>query len=205
MPDFSGLGPAFALGLAVLGYVTGSIPFGLLLTRFAGLGDVRAIGSGNIGATNVLRTGSKTIAALTLLCDILKGAVPALIGLKVAGEAGGLVAGLAAFLGHDFPVWLRFQGGKGVATYLGVLFALAWPLALLFLAIWVGLALAFRFSSVSSLAACFAMPLAAYLAGQPGLVAAFAVVALIVLAKHRGNIERLRRGEESRISLSGKG
>ena len=204
MPDVSGLGPVVALALALLGYLCGSVPFGLLLPRFAGLGDVRAIGSGNIGATNVLRTGSKTIAALTLLCDILKGTVPVLAGLWFAGEAGGLVAGLAAFLGHVFPVWLKFRGGKGVATFLGVLIGLAWPLALVFAAIWVGLALAFRMSSVSSLAASLAMPPAAYVGGRAGLVAGLALIAAVVFVKHRTNIERLVRGEESRISFGGK-
>lgn len=204
MPDVSGLGPAVGLALAAFGYLLGSIPFGLLLTRLAGLGDVRAIGSGNIGATNVLRTGSRTIAGLTLLCDILKGTVPVLAGQWAAGEAGAVVAGVAAFLGHVLPVWLKFSGGKGVATFLGVLAGLSWPLALLFAAVWLGLALAFRMSSVSSLAASLAMPVAAYLGGRGNLVAVLAVIAAIVVVKHRTNIERLLRGEESRISFGGK-
>jgi glycerol-3-phosphate acyltransferase PlsY len=205
MPDFSGLGLAVGLALALSGYLCGSIPFGLLLTRMAGLGDVRAIGSGNIGATNVLRTGSKKIAALTLIADVLKGTIPALVGMKLGGEAGGLVAGTGAFLGHVLPVWLKFQGGKGVATFLGVLFGLAWPLALIFVAVWIGLALVLRMSSVSSLAGAWAMPVAAYAIGRPGLAAGLAGLAAVVLVKHRTNIVRIFKGEESKISLVGKG
>jgi glycerol-3-phosphate acyltransferase PlsY len=205
MPDAAGLSLGIGLGLVVLGYLSGSIPYGLLLTRIAGLGDVRAIGSGNIGATNVLRTGSKAVAALTLLCDVLKGTVPTLIGLKLGGEAGAVIAGGSAFLGHVVPVWLRFKGGKGVATFLGVLFGLAWPLGLAFVVIWLGLAVVFRMSSVSSLAATVAMPLAAYAIGRPGLVGGLALLAALVVIKHRENIARLIRGEESRISLGGKG
>jgi glycerol-3-phosphate acyltransferase PlsY len=171
----------------------------------AGLGDVRAIGSGNIGATNVLRTGSKKIAALTLIADVLKGTIPALVGMKLGGEAGGLVAGTGAFLGHVLPVWLKFQGGKGVATFLGVLFGLAWPLALIFVAVWIGLALVLRMSSVSSLAGAWAMPVAAYAIGRPGLAAGLAGLAAVVLVKHRTNIVRIFKGEESKISLVGKG
>src|SRR5262245_6360723 len=131
--------PFVALFAAAVGYLSGSIPFGLLLTRWAGLGDVRAIGSGNIGATNVLRTGNRTIAAITLLLDVMKGAVPVLLMKWQAGETGALIAGAAAFLGHLFPVWLGFKGGKGVATYIGILLGLAWPLAIIFLVVWIAM------------------------------------------------------------------
>ena len=131
----------------LIGYLCGSIPFGLLLTRAAGLGDVRSIGSGNIGATNVLRTGNKKIAALTLFLDGLKGAVPVLLLTHFGGPQAGMIAGLAAMAGHIFPVWLDFKGGKGVATSLGVLFGLFWPLGLIFIALWLALAFAFRMSS----------------------------------------------------------
>ena len=205
MPDLSGLGGGTGLVLVLIGYLCGSIPFGLLFTRLAGLGDVRAIGSGNIGATNVLRTGSKKIAFLTLLADIAKGTVPALIGLKYGGEAGGLIAGIAAFCGHVAPVWLKFRGGKGVATFLGVLFGLAWPLALIFLFLWIGLALIFRMSSVSSLVSAAAMPATALLIFRPGLVVGLVAMACIVVIKHRENIVRIFKGEESKISLGRKG
>ncbi len=205
MPDFSGLVGGTGFILAIIGYLCGSIPFGLLFTRMAGLGDVRAIGSGNIGATNVLRTGSKKIAFITLLADIAKGTVPALIGLKYGGEAGGLIAGIAAFLGHVVPVWLRFRGGKGVATFLGVLLGLAWPLALIFIALWIGLAVAFRMSSVSSLVSAAAMPATALYISRPGLVVGLAAMACVILIKHRENIVRVFRGEESKISLGRKG
>jgi len=205
MPELTGFDPGSGLVLALIGYLFGSIPFGLLLARVAGLGDVRSIGSGNIGATNVLRTGSKTVALLTLLGDVLKGTVPALIGVRFAGEAGGLIAGIAAFLGHILPVWLKFKGGKGVATFLGVLFGLAWPLALIFLAVWIGLALVLRMSSVSSLAGAWAMPVAAHYLGRPQLVAVLIVMAVIILITHRANVARLMKGEESKISLSRKG
>ncbi len=204
MPDISGLNPGSGLVLALIGYLCGSIPFGLLLTRLAGLGDVRSIGSGNIGATNVLRTGSKKVALLTLLGDVLKGTLPALIGVRFAGEAGGLIAGIAAVLGHVLPLWLKFKGGKGVATFLGVLFGLAWPLALIFLAVWIGLALVLRMSSVSSLAGAWTMPVAAHFMGRPQLVAGLVVMAVIILITHRANIARLIKGEELKISLSRK-
>ena len=204
MPELTGFDPRSGLVLALIGYLFGSIPFGLLLTRLFGLGDVRSIGSGNIGATNVLRTGSKKVAFLTLLGDVLKGTVPTLIGIRFAGEAGGLIAGIAAFLGHVLPVWLKFKGGKGVATFLGVLFGLAWPLALIFLAVWVGLAFVFRMSSLSSLAGAWAMPVAAHFMGRPQLVAGLIVMGLIILITHRANIARLLKGEESKISLGRK-
>lgn len=204
MPELTGFDAGSGLVLALIGYLFGSIPFGLLLTRMAGLGDVRSIGSGNIGATNVLRTGSKWVAFLTLIGDVLKGTIPVLIGIHFAGAAGGLIAGIAAFLGHVLPVWLKFKGGKGVATFLGVLFGLAWPLALVFIAVWLGLALILRMSSLSSLVGAWAMPVAAHYMGRSQLVGGLIVMAVIILITHRANIARLLKGEESKISLGRK-
>ncbi len=150
----------------LIGYICGSIPFGLLLAKAAGLGDVRSIGSGNIGATNVLRMGNKKIAALTLLLDGLKGAVPVLLLTQFGGPQAGMIAGLAAMAGHIFPLWLGFKGGKGVATSLGVLFGLFWPLGLIFIALWLALAFAFRMSSLAGLASSALTPLWAYLLGS---------------------------------------
>src|SRR3954471_5723873 len=152
-------------GLA-LGYLLGSIPFGLILTRMAGLGDVRAIGSGNIGATNVLRTGRKGLAAATLLLDALKGTAAVLLAQRLLGPEPALAAGLGAFLGHTFPVWLGFRGGKGVATYIGVLVALDWRAALVFALAWLGIAAASRYSSLSSLVASAITPLALWWLGR---------------------------------------
>ena len=185
----------------LIGYVCGSIPFGLLLTKAAGLGDVRSIGSGNIGATNVLRTGNKMIAALTLLLDGLKGAVPVLLLAHFGGPTAGMIAGLAAMAGHIFPVWLDFKGGKGVATSLGVLFGLFWPLGLIFAALWLGLAFVFRFSSLAGLATSALTPLWAYLMGRPDLVIPTALIAIIIWIMHRANIGRLMKGDEPKIDL----
>jgi acyl phosphate:glycerol-3-phosphate acyltransferase len=185
----------------LIGYVCGSIPFGLLLAKAAGLGDVRSIGSGNIGATNVLRTGNKKIAALTLLLDGLKGAVPVLLLTQFGGAQAGMIAGLAAMGGHIFPVWLDFKGGKGVATSLGVLFGLYWPLGLIFVALWLGLAFVFRFSSLAGLATSALTPLWAYLMGRPDLVIPTALIALVIWIMHRTNIERLMKGDEPKIDL----
>lgn len=197
---------AFALPLAaalLFGYLLGSIPFGLVLTRAAGLGDVRAIGSGNIGATNVLRTGHKGLAAATLLLDALKGAVAVLVA-RYWGPELGLLAGLGAFLGHLFPVWLGFKGGKGVATYVGVSFALAWQLGLVFAALWLAVAAVTRFSSLAALAASLAAPLAAwFLLGSGDRAILLAIMTLLVFVKHRANIGRLLSGTESRIGASG--
>ena len=191
-------------GLVALafGYLLGSIPFGLLVTRAAGLGDVRNIGSGNIGATNVLRTGNKGLAALTLLLDMLKGTAAALIGLAWSPELG-MAAGLGAFIGHLFPVWLGFKGGKGVATYLGVLIGLAWQAALVFAAIWLAVAVATRYSSLAALVAAVAVPVALYLMGYPQFAAVLALMSMIVFIKHRANIERLVGGTESSIGSKG--
>jgi glycerol-3-phosphate acyltransferase PlsY len=182
-----------------LGYLLGSIPFGLLMTRAAGLGDVRQIGSGNIGATNVLRTGNKAVAAATLLLDIGKGAAAVLIADCYFGSGAGMAAGFGAFLGHLFPVWLKFKGGKGVATYLGVLLAGVWQAAAVFVLLWLALAAATRLSSLAAIVATVAAPIAVYAWGSNDFAAVAALMSLIILIKHRGNIRRLVAGEEPRI------
>ncbi|MCI4679497.1 glycerol-3-phosphate 1-O-acyltransferase PlsY [Rhodoblastus acidophilus] len=187
-----------ALLALLIGYGLGSIPFGLLLTKAAGLGDVRAIGSGNIGATNVLRTGRKDIAAATLLLDALKGTAAVLIMSRFSLEAGAL-AGFAAFLGHIFPAWLKFKGGKGVATFLGCLFGFAWPAGLAFMAIWLATAFLSKYSSLSALVASALSPVVLWLLGLPGHADLLAVMAAILWVKHRENIARLRAGTEGRI------
>lgn len=192
-------GPVLAL---VFGYLLGSIPFGLLITRAAGLGDVRKIGSGNIGATNVLRTGNKGLAAATLLLDALKGTAAVLIAGRFAPELG-LWAGLGAFLGHLFPVWLSFKGGKGVATYLGVLIALAWQVALIFAVVWLAVAFLARYSSLAALMAAIVVPIALYFLSTPQIAGLFALMSLIVIIKHRANIERLLAGTEGKIGAKG--
>ncbi len=184
------------------GYALGSIPFGLIFTRLAGLGDVRAIGSGNIGATNVLRTGRKGLAAATLLGDALKGTAAVLIALRFNLEPA-LAAGLGAFLGHLFPVWLGFKGGKGVATFLGVLLALS-PVGLAaFAAIWLGLAFGLRYSSLAALAASAATPVVLWALGQPGVAWLFLLLAALLWWKHAPNIRRLLAGTEGRIGQKG--
>lgn len=187
------------LAAALLGYLLGSIPFGLLLTRAAGLGDIRSIGSGNIGATNVLRTGNKKLAAATLLLDAAKGAAAVLIARAWLGETAAMVAGFAAFLGHIYPVWLGFKGGKGVATYLGILVALAWQLALLFAALWLAVAKVGKISSLAAIVATIAVPIAAWIWGERTLAITVTLMSIVVLIKHRANIERLMAGEEPRI------
>jgi glycerol-3-phosphate acyltransferase PlsY len=188
--------------VALVGYLLGSIPFGIVLTRLAGAGDLRAIGSGNIGATNVLRTGRKGLAAATLLLDGAKGALAVWVGAQILPGEGAAIAGLFAFIGHCFPVWLRFKGGKGVATMLGVALALSWIVGLIFAAVWLsGLAL-FRISSVSGMSAAVSAPLAALATGRPDLAAALSIMALIVLWRHRPNIARLLKGEEPRVGSS---
>lgn len=182
-----------------LGYVLGSIPFGLLLTRLAGLGDVRQIGSGNIGATNVLRTGRKGLAAGTLLLDAAKGAAAVLIAHAAFGPTAATVAGFGALLGHIFPVWLKFKGGKGVATFLGVLIALAWQLAAIFAIVWLAVAATTRISSLAALVATVAVPVAACVLGYNEIAIVSALMAAIILIKHRGNIRRLLAGEEPKI------
>ena len=193
------MGYAIAL---VFGYLLGSIPFGLLITRAAGLGDVRKIGSGNIGATNVLRTGNKGLAAATLLLDALKGTAAVLLAGHFSPDFG-LAAGFGAFLGHLFPVWLGFKGGKGVATYLGVLLGLAWQGMLVFAVVWLAMAFLFRYSSLAALVAAVIVPIALYFIGTPQIAGLFAVMSLIVIIKHHANISRLLAGTEGKIGAKG--
>ncbi|MET0179304.1 MAG: glycerol-3-phosphate 1-O-acyltransferase PlsY [Novosphingobium sp.] len=185
----------FALAL---GYLLGSVPFGLLLTRFGGAGDVRSVGSGNIGATNVLRTGHKGLAAATLLLDMAKGLAAVLIAWRFWPEYAGMAA-LGAFVGHCFPVWLGFRGGKGVATMLGVALGLAWPVGLAYAVVWLGLLGLTRYSSVAGMSAAVAAPLAAAALGRTELVAVLAALALLVVLKHRENLARLRAGTEPKV------
>ena len=185
-----------------LGYPAGSIPFGLILTRMAGLGDVRRIGSGNIGATNVLRTGHRGLAAATLLLDALKGTAVVLAAGRFSTEAA-LIAGLGAFLGHCYPVWLSFKGGKGVATFLGILAAISWKLAIAFAVIWLATAYATRYSSLSALVATAATPILLFITGLSSAAILFACLAAISWYKHRENISRLAAGKESRIGAMG--
>jgi glycerol-3-phosphate acyltransferase PlsY len=201
MPELSTLIPALGIG-----YLLGSIPFGLLLTRAAGLGDIRKIGSGNIGATNVLRTGRKGLAAATLVLDGLKGTAGVLVPAFLFGGDAGLWGGFAAFLGHLFPIWLGFKGGKGVATYIGVLLGAAWPLALVFCGIWLLVAATLRLSSLAALVAAVATPIAAWagVAGEwgssPGALTVLALaMSALVLFRHHANIRRLLAGTEPRI------
>jgi len=187
-----------------LGYAFGSVPFGLLLTRLFGAGDLRSIGSGNIGATNVLRTGRKGLAAATLLLDLAKGLAAVLIAARLWPDYAAL-AGLGAFLGHCFPVWLGFRGGKGVATMAGIAFGLAWPVGLVYAAMWIGLLATVRISSVAGMVAAIAAPVAALLLGESGSALVLAVIAALVLFRHRENIARLRAGIEPRIGSGRKG
>ena len=184
------------------GYLCGTIPFGLILTKSAGLGDIRSIGSGNIGATNVLRTGNKKVAAATLVLDTLKGTVPALLMGWLHGPQAAVLAGLAAFFGHLFPMWLGFKGGKGVATTIGVLFGLFWPLGLIFIGVWIAMAILFRISSLSALTASFLSPVAAWAVGRSDLILPAAIMAVAVFFTHRANIARIVKGEEPRIGKS---
>ncbi|NNC58540.1 MAG: glycerol-3-phosphate 1-O-acyltransferase PlsY [Erythrobacter sp.] len=187
--------PSLAL---VLGYVFGSIPFGLLLTKMAGMGDVRSIGSGNIGATNVLRTGNKGLAALTLLLDLLKGFVPVLLAWNLFQNDLGWTA-LGAILGHCFPIWLGFKGGKGVATAAGVCFGIAWPLGTVYAVVWLSILAVSRISSLAGIAAVISAPIAAWYFGWMSFVAPLALIAALIVWLHRANIGRLFRGEEPRV------
>lgn len=183
----------------VIGYLSGSIPFGLVLTKLAGTQDLRSIGSGNIGATNVLRTGKKGLAAATLLGDMLKGTVAVIIAGYLWGPNAAMLAGLGAFLGHLFPIWLNFKGGKGIATYIGVLLGLFWPAAAMFGAIWIATALTTRYSSLSALVASFVTPIFLWFFGHPALASLFAVMTLLSFWTHRENIKRLQTGTEGKI------
>lgn len=184
---------------AVIGYLLGSIPSGILLARAFRLGDLRRVGSGNIGATNVLRTGSKTAAAATLLLDAAKGAVAVLLARWLAGGDAAQLAGLLALLGHCFPVWLGFRGGKGVATFLGVMLALAWPVGLFCCATWLATALVTRISSLSALVAAISAPLWMLLLGYGQMLGLGVLVAALILWRHRSNIARLRAGTEPKV------
>src|SRR6185436_10083998 len=188
----------YMLAALVFGYLLGSIPFGLIFTRMAGLGDVRKIGSGNIGATNVLRTGRKGIAAATLLGDMLKGTAAVAIA-ALWGPQFAIVAGLGAFFGHLFPVWLGFKGGKGVATFIGVLIGLKPLAALIFALIWLGIAFTSRYSSLSALIASAATPIILWLLGEPGMAGLAIILAALLWWKHSQNISRLLAGTEGKI------
>jgi acyl phosphate:glycerol-3-phosphate acyltransferase len=194
------MGPEAFLPVAfVIGYLFGSIPFGLILTKLAGTQDLRSIGSGNIGATNVLRTGNKGLAAATLIGDMLKGTAAVVVAGMLWGPEAAMIAGLGAFLGHVFPVWLKFSGGKGIATYIGVLLGLFWPAAAMFGAIWIAVAFSFRYSSLAALVACFATPIFLWLFGHLALASLFAVLTLLSFWTHRENIKRLQAGTEGKI------
>jgi acyl phosphate:glycerol-3-phosphate acyltransferase len=183
----------------ILGYFLGSIPFGLILTRLAGTQDLRSIGSGSIGTTNVLRTGRKDLAAATLIGDMLKGTVAVIIAGNFGGPDAAMLAALGAFLGHLFPVWLKFRGGKGVAVYIGVLLGLLWPAALVFCLIWLAVAVITRYSSLSALIASLVTPILLWWLGHLALAALFAVLTLLVFYAHRENIKRLLAGNEGKI------
>jgi glycerol-3-phosphate acyltransferase PlsY len=186
------------LGL-IVGYLLGSIPFGLILTRLAGTGDIRSLGSGNIGATNVLRTGRRGLAAATLLGDMLKGAVAVLVMKNVGGTDPALAAGFAAVLGHVFPVWLNFKGGKGVATYIGVLIAVSWPVALSFGIVWIVVAGLFRYSSLAGLIATLVTPALLWVFVRGNADWVFAILTVLIWVMHRSNISRLLAGTETKI------
>lgn len=192
--------PLILLLVAIAAYLLGSVSFGLIVSKLFGLSDPRSIGSGNIGATNVLRTGSKPAALLTVLLDGAKGGVAVLIARVLFAEDAAIIAGLCAFLGHLYPVWLGFKGGKGVATFFGTLLALAWPLGLLALAVWLVTFLAFRYSSLAALAAAFILPPIAMLTGFLSVSVVVFIMCALIFHKHRENIERLRSGTESKFS-----
>ncbi|MBB3399086.1 glycerol-3-phosphate 1-O-acyltransferase PlsY [Rhizobium sp. BK060] len=192
-----------ALAAGAIGYLLGSIPFGLILTKAAGLGDVRSIGSGNIGATNVLRTGNKKLAAATLLLDALKASAAAWIVGYFLGNEAALIAGFFAFIGHLFPVWIGFKGGKGVATYIGTLLGVAPIMVLAFAAVWLAVAFTTRYSSLSALVAMLVIPVALWILGAEKVAAVTAIMTAISFWKHKANISRLRSGTESKIGAKG--
>ena len=194
------MSPYLVAAIALLiGYLFGSIPFGLIVTRLGGTADIRSIGSGNIGATNVLRTGRKGLAAATLLCDMLKGTVAVILVGYYAGPDAAMLAALGAFLGHLFPVWLGFKGGKGVAVYIGVLIGLFWPAAVLFCVLWLATAFVSRYSSLAAFGASIITPIFLWWFGQPALAALFALLSLLLFYMHRENIRRLLAGNEGKI------
>src|SRR5579859_4409813 len=194
------MAPEISYPLSLLiGYLFGSIPFGLVLTKLAGTQDLRSIGSGNIGATNVLRTGRKGLAAATLILDALKGTAAVIIAGYLGGPNAAMLAGLGAFLGHLFPIWLKFHGGKGVAVYIGILLGLFWPAAILFCLIWLGMAFAFRYSSLAALVASLVTPIVLWWFGHAALAALLAVLTLLLFYMHRENIKRLQAGTEGKI------
>lgn len=190
------------LGALAIGYVLGSIPFGLLLTRLTGGPDIRDIGSGNIGATNVLRTGRKGLAAATLVGDMLKGTAAVVLTRSLFGPDAAIAGGLGAFAGHLFPVWLGFKGGKGVATFIGVLLGFSWIAAVIYGAVWIGVAAVTRYSSLSGLLACAAAPAVLWALGKPAAATLFFVMAALVVVMHRANIARLIAGTETKIGRS---
>ena len=190
---------AFLPVALILGYLLGSIPFGLVLTKLAGTEDLRSIGSGNIGATNVLRTGRKGLAAATLLGDALKGTLAVIIAGYFGGPDAAMLAALGAFLGHLFPVWLKFRGGKGVAVYIGIMIGLFWPAAIVFCVIWLTTAIVTRYSSVSALVASVVTPIFLWWFGHLALASLFAVLTLLLFYMHRENIRRLQAGTEGKI------
>jgi acyl phosphate:glycerol-3-phosphate acyltransferase len=193
---------AACLAACVFGYLCGSIPFGVILTRLSGAPDLRSIGSGNIGATNVLRTGRKSLAAATLLGDMLKGTVAVLVAGYFFGRDAALCAALGAFVGHLFPVWLGFKGGKGVATYIGLLLGLVWPAALFFCAIWLAVAALTRYSSLAALIASVLTPFFLWWWGARPEAALFGLLTVLLWIMHRANIGRLADGSESKIGRS---
>ncbi|WP_159953305.1 glycerol-3-phosphate 1-O-acyltransferase PlsY [Rhizobium sp. 18065] len=201
--NYLAIGWPALIAVLTLGYLLGSIPFGLLLTRMAGLGDLRSIGSGNIGATNVLRTGNKKLAAVTLLLDALKATAAAVIAQMLFGQNAGLLAGFAAFIGHLFPVWLGFKGGKGVATYIGTLLGVAPLMVLVFAAVWLSVAFISRFSSLAALVATLVIPVALWILGVEEAALVTAAMTAITFWRHRPNIERLIAGTESKIGQKG--
>jgi glycerol-3-phosphate acyltransferase PlsY len=201
MPDPFSTSSSFLFSIAafIFGYLCGSIPFGLILTRLAGTKDIRSVGSGNIGATNVLRTGRKGLAAATLLGDALKGTAAVLIVRHLWGPQAAMIAGPGAFLGHVFPVWLGFKGGKGVATYIGILLGLAWPVGVAFCFIWLAVAALTRYSSLAALVASAAAPVLLWIIAEHAQALLFALLTALLWIMHRGNIVRLLQGTESRI------
>lgn len=201
--NFLAIGWPAVIAVLSLGYLMGSIPFGLLLTRMAGHGDLRSIGSGNIGATNVLRTGNKKLAAATLLLDALKATIAAVIAQAVFGQNAGLIAGFAAFIGHLFPIWLGFKGGKGVATYIGTLLGVAPLMVLVFAAVWLAVAFVSRYSSLSAMVATLVIPVVLWILGMPETALVTAVMTAISYWRHKANIERLMAGTESKIGQKG--